>query len=191
MSNAASRPTAEQLRAELRRLDRKRGASAFVKVLLAILALLIVAGVLVTVLLPGYVIYGDSMAPALNEGDIVLCLPNATLRSEDIIAFRYGERILIKRVIGRPGDTVEITPEGNVLLNGVLLPEPYCSSPAQGATDFEYPLTVPARCYFVLGDRRGSSVDSRNSILGFIHEDQIIGRIVAVIWPLNKFSINR
>ena len=191
MSNPASRPTAEQLRAELRRLDKKRGISGFGRVLLVLLALLILAAILVMVFLPGYVIYGDSMSPALNEGDIVLCLPNISIWSGDIIAFRYGERILIKRAIGRPGDTVEITPEGSVLLNGVLLPEPYCSSPAQGATDFVYPLTVPAQSFFVLGDRRGSSVDSRNSILGFINEDQIIGKVIAVIWPLNRIKVYR
>ncbi len=197
MSDAVqSRPTADQLRAELDRVSRRRGGAVFWKILLILLLLVLIAAVLAVVFLPGFVIYGNSMAPSLIEGDVVLAWPCRSAEPEqfdsklfpmpqsgDLVAFRYGERVLIKRVIGCPGDTVEILKDGTVILNGNALHEDYAEI-STSVSDVKFPCTVPEGSYFVLGDNRGSSVDSRNSIIGFVTSESVIGRIFLSIWPL-------
>ena len=187
MDDYTARPTAEQLRTELARLDRKRHGSVFGKVLLILLLLILIAAALGVIFLPGFVIYGSSMSPSLDEGDIVISWPYAEIDNGDLVAFRYGERVLVKRVIGSAGDSVELSPDGSVRRNGFNLYEPYATFASDGgAAEMEYPVTVPEGSYFVLGDNRGNSVDSRNSIIGFVTEDQMIGQISLQIWPLNR-----
>ncbi len=190
MEDYTARPTAEQLRAELERLDRKRHSSVFGKVLLILVLLIMIAAALGIIFLPGFVIYGSSMAPSLEEGDIVISWPYAEIDNGDLVAFRYGERVLVKRVVGSAGDSLELAPDGSVRRNGFSLYEPYVTLSSGGEeTELEYPVTVPDGSYFVLGDNRGNSVDSRNSIIGFVTDDQMIGQISLQIWPLNKIRL--
>ena len=190
MDDFQSRPTTEQLRAELARLTQKKSGSVFGKLLLIFLLLILIAAAVGIILLPGFVIYGSSMAPALEEGDIVISWPYAEIDNGDLVAFRYGERVLVKRVVASSGDKVEVLPDGSVLRNGFTLYEPYATlNDGQEQTDLEYPLTVPEGSYFVLGDNRENSVDSRNSIIGFVSGDQMIGQISLQIWPLNKIKL--
>ena len=189
MEDYSARPTTEQLRAELERMSRKRRGSVFGKILLILLLLILIAAAVGIILLPGFVIYGSSMEPSLEEGDIVISWPFTEIDNGDLVAFRYGERVLVKRVIASGGDSVEIKDDGSVHRNGFTLYEPYATLSPDGSTDLEYPVTVPTGSYFVLGDNRGNSVDSRNSIIGFVKEDQVIGQISLQVWPLNKIRL--
>ena len=118
------RPTAAQLRLELERESKKRKFPRFLKVLLFLLVVVLIAAITFFCLLSGYVVYGDSMMPTLQEGDLVLAIPNAQTQPGDLVAFRHDERILIKRAVGAPGDQIEVSDNGTVRINGVDLSEP-------------------------------------------------------------------
>ena len=128
------------------------------------------------------------MTPGLDEGDIVVSVKGGELSAGDIVAFYYNNRILVKRVIALPGQRVNIDDDGNVYIDNVMLDEPYLAGKAAGQSDIAYPFTVPENTYFVLGDHRETSVDSRNSIIGCISPDEIVGKIVFRVWPLKDFG---
>ncbi len=182
-------PTSDQIRRELERMQKKSGASVFFRVLLILLIILLIGVFTFLCLMSGYSVYGDSMSPTLREGDIVLAIPNAPIRPGDMISFRHEERVLIKRAVAGPDDRIEVLVDGNVRLNGVMLPEPYALFSDQGANDMVYPLDIPEHSWFVLGDNRGSSVDSRSSILGLVDDEQVLGRIFLRVWPLSRFQL--
>ena len=186
---APRRPTVDQLRRELDRLEKKRGLPLAVRVILFLLVVVLVAAITFLCLLSGYVIYGNSMSPTLEEQDLVLAIPNAKISAGDMVAFRHEERILIKRVAGAPGDQIEVTDDGHVRLNGYDLYEPYALFSNSGTNDMTYPLDIPEQSWFVLGDNRGSSVDSRSSILGLIDEEQMLGKVFIRVWPLSRFQL--
>ena len=189
---AVRRPTSDQLRREIERLeqmDKKRGMPIALRIILFLIIVLIIAAVTFFCLLSGYVIYGNSMSPTLLEKDLVLAIPNAEIHSGDLVAFRNGDRILIKRVIASPNDSIEVLPDGHVRLNGADFREPYALYSDSGVNDMEYPLDIPAHSWFVLGDNRGSSVDSRSSIIGLIDADQMLGKVFIRIWPLNRIEV--
>ena len=186
------RPTADQLRRELERLDqldRKRGLPTALRVVLFLVVVILIAAVTFFCLLSGYVIYGNSMYPTLLEQDLVLAIPNAEIHSGDLVAFRHEERILIKRAIAGPHDSIEVLDNGHVRLNGKDLIEPYAFFSDSGVNDLDYPIDIPAGSWFVLGDNRGNSVDSRSSIIGLIDDDQILGKVFIRIWPLPRFEV--
>lgn len=147
-----------------------------------------VAVLVATLFLPVLQIYGTSMTPSLNEGDIVLSVKASHFKRGDIVAFYYNNKILCKRVIGMPGDTINIDEDGNVTVNGKPLDEPYLSEKALGDCNIELPFQVPENRYFVMGDQRAASADSRNTALGCVSEEQVVGRIVFRVWPLNSFG---
>lgn len=183
------RPTAAQLRLELERESKKRKFPRFLKVLLFLLVVVLIAAITFFCLLSGYVVYGDSMMPTLQEGDLVLAIPNAQTQPGDLVAFRHDERILIKRAVGAPGDQIEVSDNGTVRINGVDLSEPYAQFAAGAANDITYPFQVSDGSWFVLGDNRGSSVDSRSRILGTIDNRQMLGKIFIRVWPLTRFEV--
>ena len=143
---------------------------------------------LATLFFPVLKIYGNSMSPTLDEGQIVVALKGSSFDTGDIIAFYYNNKILVKRVICGAGDWVNIYEDGSVLVNGSLLDESYLSEAAYGACDLELPYQVPEGQIFVMGDQRLSSIDSRSSIVGCVSQEQIVGRIVLCIWPLRDFG---
>ena len=183
------RPTTDQIRKELARMEKKRGLSTALKVLVFLIVVLLVAAITFFCLLSGYVIYGNSMSPSLNEKDLVLAIPKAPVKTGDLAAFRHEDRILIKRVIAGPGDRVEVLNDGRVIINGSELYEPYAFYSTGGVNDMSYPLDIPEHTWFVLGDNRGSSVDSRSSILGLIGDEQMQGKVFVRVWPLNRFQL--
>ena len=155
----------------------------------ALIVVAAVAALLATLVLPVLQIAGTSMEPSLMDGDIVLLVKTNQLETGDLCAFYYSNKILIKRIIATPGDYIWIEADGTVYLNGQPLDEPYVTEKALGECDIEFPYQVPENAYFVMGDKRETSIDSRSSVIGCIAEDQIIGRIICKIWPLSEFKI--
>ena len=182
-------PELESLQKELKREKYKR---RFRKVLRSTISVLIVvaavAALIATLVLPVLQIAGTSMEPSLNDGDIVLLAKTDRLQGGDLCAFYYSNKILIKRVIATPGDYIKIESDGTVLLNGEPLDEPYVSQKALGECDVTFPYQVPENNYFVMGDKRESSIDSRSSVIGCIPADQMIGKIFCKFWPLSEFT---
>jgi signal peptidase I len=182
-------PQMDALKKELKRERYKRRFRRLLRSTVnALIVVAAVAAMVATLVLPVLQIAGTSMEPSLNDGDIVLLMKTERLESGDLCAFYYSNKILIKRIIGTPGDYVWINPDGTVYLNGTELQEPYISEKSLGECDVEFPYHIPENHYFMLGDRRETSIDSRSSIIGGIAEDQIIGKILCKVWPLSELQ---
>ena len=147
-----------------------------------------IAVLVATLALPVLQIYGSSMTPSLSDGEIVVSVKTAEFEKEDIVAFYYNNKILVKRVIARAGEWVEIDQDGQVYVNGELIEEPYITDPALGECDIQMPYQVPEGRIFVMGDHRAVSVDSRSQTVGCVAEEQVVGKLVFRIWPLNQFG---
>lgn len=184
-----SLPTAEQLDMERRRLRYKRRYNRTLRSTVAILIVVAALAVLAATLwMPVLRVYGSSMAPTLHNGEILISVKTKDFSSGDIIAFYHGNKLLIKRYIAGSADYVNIDESGDVSVNGTLLEEPYLAEKAYGEADIEFPYQVPDQRYFVMGDNRSVSIDSRSSIVGCIAGDQIVGKVVFRVWPLSAFG---
>ena len=183
-------PTTEELGAEL---ERVRGRKRFLKLLYNTVASLIVVAavaVLVSMLfLPALRVTGVSMTPTLHNDELVVCRRIGGFEKGDIIAFYHNNKILLKRVIGVAGDVIDIKTDGSVYVNGEKLDEPYVDSLSYGTCDIELPYQVPDNRYFVMGDHRSESIDSRTKEIGCIVEEMIIGKVIWCIWPLGSIKI--
>lgn len=182
-------PSLEEIQHERKRIRRglyyRQSLRSTVSVLVVVAA---VAVLIATLFLPILQISGDSMSPTLEHNEIVVLLKTKEFDRGDLIGFYYQGKILLKRVIALPEDEVVIDSEGNVYVNQYLLEEPYVTEKVLGDCDLEFPYKVPGTGYFVLGDRRSNSVDSRNSVVGAIPREDIIGRIFVRVWPLSDIS---
>ena len=185
----ASLPTIDQIATERKR---SRWKKTYFKALRGTISVLTyvaaVAALIATLVLPVLQIEGTSMEPTLVNGDIVLLTKTTALGRSDICGFAWNNKILIKRVIGIPGDWIEMDTDGTVYLNGEKLDEPYAEQIAFGECDLEFPFQVPQEQYFVLGDMRESSIDSRNTLIGCVENDQIIGKVFFRVWPLKDLQ---
>ena len=183
------KPTAEQLKAELAREQYKsRYSSTLRSTIYLLIVIAAVAVLMATLFFPVFRIYGSSMSPTVNEGEIVVSLKGSTFKSGDVIVLSFNNKLLVKRVIAGPGQWVDIDIDGNVFVDEVMLDEPYLTEKAYGDCTIEFPYQVPDERYFVMGDNRRTSQDSRSSAVGCIAEEQIIGRAILRVWPLDKFS---
>lgn len=182
-------PDAEQIEKELNREKYKRKyKSVFRSTVFTLITVAAVAILVATLWLPVLQIYGSSMTPTLSDGDIAVSLKTGDCSTGDVIAFYYNNKILIKRVIARAGDWVDIDEDGNVYVNDVLLDEPYVTEKAFGDCNIELPYQVPESRLFVMGDHRSVSTDSRNTSVGCVSDEQIVGKIVFRVWPFKQIG---
>ena len=183
-------PTVEQLHAELDRVKYQKRYNRVLRSTIYTLVVVAAVAVLVaTVWLPVLQIYGASMTPTLSEGNIVVSVKGSDFKQGDLVAFYLGNKILVKRCIAGPVQWVDIDSDGNVYVDGKLLDEPYLTEKAFGDCNIQLPYQVPDNRYFCLGDHRATSVDSRNTNVGCVSEEQIVGKIVFRVWPLAEFGV--
>lgn len=182
-------PDIPQLEAELKRVQYKRRyATVLRSTVYTLITVAAIAVLVATLWMPVLQIYGSSMTPTLSNGNIVVSVKSGDFQTGDIIAFYYNNKILIKRVIAGPGDWVNIEEDGTVYVNNEKLEEPYLTEKALGDSNIEMPYQVPESRLFVMGDHRSVSVDSRSTAVGCVAEEQIVGKILFRVWPLNEFG---
>jgi signal peptidase I len=185
-----SRPTSGQLRNEL---EYERFKSRNTKKLISvagILAVVVAVSIICTTFFFTVMrIQGHSMEPLLYENELILVLKTNEFDRGDLVAFYYNNKILIKRVIGFSGDWVNIDATGDVYVNGEKQNEPYVLDKCLGNGDVDFPYQVADSHLFVLGDHRSTSSDSRDSMIGTVAEEQIVGKVALRFWPLSKFSL--
>ena len=182
-------PTVQQLEQELKREAYRKRYRRMLGSTISTLIVVAAAVVLIShLLLPILRIYGPSMTPTLTDGNIVAAIRKGSYERADIIAFYYNNKILVKRVIGLPGEWIDMDENGNVSINGQTLQEPYLKEKAFGECDIQFPYQVPDSRYFVMGDHRSVSSDSRNSDVGCVSEEDIVGTLVFRLWPLNELG---
>lgn len=182
-------PAIEQIEREKKRLRHKRRYRRTLKSTLAVLVVVSALAVLAATLwMPVLRIYGASMTPTLKNGEIIFTVKTSDFEEGDIIAFYYNNKILVKRVIAKAGDWVDMDEDGTVYVNSVKIDEPYLTEKAYGDTNIEMPYQVPDGKVFVMGDRRSTSVDSRNKLIGCVSQEQVVGKIIFRIWPLNRLG---
>jgi signal peptidase I len=179
-----------ELEAELRRTQRKHTYRSTLMSTISSLVIVAAIAVLVSMLwLPVLQVVGESMTPSLSEGEIVISPKGTTFEKGDVIAFYFNNKILIKRVIANAGEWVDIDESGNVYVNNVLLDEPYVSEKAFGDCNIKLPYQVPDGKTFVMGDHRATSADSRNTAVGCVAEEQVVGKVLLRLWPFNRIGV--
>lgn len=182
-------PELSELEAELERVRyRTRYGRTLRSTVYSLVIVAAVAVLVATLWMPVLRTYGESMTPTLNEGDILVTVKTDDFREGDIVAFYYNNKILVKRVIASSGEWVDIDDEGIVYVNNEPLYEPYIAEPAIGDCNIQLPYQVPDGRVFVMGDHRATSIDSRNESVGCVAQEQIVGKIVFRVWPLNKIG---
>lgn len=180
---------AADIQAEVQRLQqKKRNRMIFRNTLIFLLAVVALAVLLAQTIFPVMQTLGNSMAPTLQQGDTLVAVKTSKLHKGDLVAFYFNNRLLVKRVIGLPGDTVDIDKKGQVTVNGKALKEPYVKNMVKGEVNIKLPFEVPQERYFVLGDDRETTIDSRNSIVGTVAPDQLVGKVVLRVWPFERFG---
>lgn len=182
-------PAVEQLEAELKRVKYKRRYKSVLKsTIFTLITVAAIAVLVATLWLPVLQIYGSSMTPTLQDGEIVFSVKTSELAPGDVVAFYYNNKILVKRVICGPGDWFNMDEDGFVYVNDQKLEEPYLTERSLGDTNIELPYQVPADRFFVMGDHRATSVDSRNTAVGCVAQEQIVGKIIFRIWPIDRLG---
>ncbi len=180
----------EEVKEELSRLKERERYLKKVQKTLSILVVVAAISVLVATLwMPVLKIYGSSMDPTLENGQIVVSIKAKKLKSGDVVAFWQGNKLLVKRVIASPGQKVDIDVNGKVFVDGKAISESYLDSESLGNTDIDFPHQVEESRWFCMGDNRESSIDSRSAVIGDISKEQIEGKVLFSVWPLNKIGI--
>lgn len=182
-------PPRKELEIELKRIRyRENYMKTFKSTVYILVTVAAIAIIIATMLLPVLRIFGTSMSPSLQDGDIIVAMKGSEFEKSDLIAFYYNNKILVKRVIANAGDWVDIDEAGVVKVNGVEIDEPYLDDKALGECDIELPYQVPEGRIFVMGDHRSISIDSRHTSLGCVADEQIVGKLLFRIWPLTEIK---
>lgn len=189
MGRYLGKPTPEQLEEELRRVKYKRRYRTVLRsTVYTLITVAAIAILVATLWLPVLQIYGNSMTPTLQDGEILFSLKTSDFETGDVIAFYYNNKILVKRVICGPGDWIDIDGDGTVYVNEVRIDEPYLTEKALGECNITLPFQVPDGRYFVMGDHRTLSIDSRNTAVGCVAQEQIVGKILFRVWPISRIG---
>ncbi len=184
------RPSVKELELELQRVEKQRKTKSIVKNCLYLFLIVAALTVLVsTKVLPIFRIYGSSMEPTLRSGEIIVAIKTKKYEKNDIVAFYYNNKILVKRVIAIEGQWVDMDENGKVKVDGIYIDEPYILNTTEGECDLELPYQVPDGSVFVMGDNRLISMDSRSNSMGAIPKEQMIGKLMIRLWPLQKIGI--
>ena len=187
---SVERPASDQIRQEIRRVEmRSRFGSVMRNTLAVLLSVAAIAVLVATFLMPVFRIYGSAMTPTVAENEIVVAVKTSKPEKGDIVAFYYHHRILVRRVIAGPGDLVSVDEYGNVEVDYHRIVERYARPKSAGGTDVEYPVRVPDDGWFVLGDNRMGSIDSRHSVIGCVSDDQMIGKVICCVWPFSSIRV--
>ncbi len=182
--------TKEAIIEEKNRVEKQRKFQQIIKTTLYVLVLVAAISVLAaTIFLPVLQVSGSSMEPTLSDDDVIVLWNTNHFDTGDLVGFYYQNKLLLKRVIAGPGDMVDIDENGNVSVNDQPLEEPYLQVKSLGDSDLDYPYQVPESRYFVMGDNRTTSIDSRSSAIGCIEVDQIVGKVFLRVWPIKKVSL--
>lgn len=190
--DSAELPSPDEVEQERKKLAaRKRYRRVLRSTVGILIVIAAVAVLLATLFFPVLQVSGDSMEPTLEDRDVIVLVKSGSYETGDLCSFSWQNKLLIKRIIGGPGDVVDIDENGVVSVNGAVLDEPYVDDLALGDCDMTFPYQVPENRYFVLGDQRSVSVDSRDSSIGCVEAEQIVGRVFLRVWPLSEFSLIR
>lgn len=182
-------PSAQQLESELKQIKYRKDFRRILRSTISSLLVVAAIAVLVSMLfLPVLRVTGSSMTPTMQNDELIICSKRSNFKQGDIVAFYYNNKILLKRVIGTAGDSINITEDGTVYVNGNKLDEPYVSELALGTCDIEMPYQVPDNRIFVMGDHRSVSIDSRSSTVGCIADEYVIGKVIFRIWPFESIG---
>lgn len=182
-------PTVAQVEAELEKELSKKEYNRVVRtILFALMVTAAVAVIIAVLMFPVLRMSGTSMTNTLMEGDIVVTMNSSDFTTGDVIAFHYNNNLLVKRVIAVTGDWVDIDKDGNVFVNGEQLDEPYVTDKALGECNITLPYQVPEERIFVMGDHRATSIDSRNTAVGCVSKDLVVGKLLIRVWPLSDFG---
>ena len=182
-------PTAKQIETEiLREKYNQKYKQVLRSTVYSLIVVAAVAVLIATLAFPVLQISGSSMEPTLNDEEIVVLLKTTNLKKGELCCFSYQNKLLIKRVIGLPGDKINIDTNGNVYVNDELIDEPYITDRAFGECDISFPCYVTDNHYFVLGDHRSTSIDSRSSAIGLVSEEFLVGKIFFRIWPFESIG---
>lgn len=178
-----------EVKKELGRLKEREVLKHLRKTLSVLVVVAAISVLVATLWMPVLKIYGSSMDPTLENGQIVVSIKTKKLKSGDVVAFWQGNKLLVKRVIACPGQKVDIDVNGKVSVDGKAIHESYLDSESLGNTDIDYPHQVEESRWFCMGDNRESSIDSRSAAIGDISKEQIEGKVLFSVWPLNKIGI--
>ena len=182
-------PTVDELESEIKRVRyKKRYRTVLKSTIYSLITVAAISVLVATLWLPVLQIFGNSMTPTLVNGEIVFTVKTDDFTTGDIVAFYYNNKILVKRMVAGPGDWFNMDPDGTVYINDVKIPEPYLTEAAYGETNIQLPYQVPDEKIFVLGDHRSTSVDSRNTAVGCVSQEQVVGKILFRIWPLDRIG---
>ena len=185
-------PTTEEVAAERERLAyQSRYKQVLRSTVYTLVVVAAIAALLATLFLPVLQVSGDSMNPTLQDKDVLVLVKTDRLKTGDLCGFYWQNKLLLKRIIALPGDVVALDEDGVVTVNGETLDEPYVDELALGECDIKFPYQVPENRYFVLGDHRTTSIDSRSSVIGCVEKSQILGKVFLRVWPLPVFSLFR
>lgn len=169
-----------------------------VSMIVYLAGVLVAVWLIITFLGQRTVVDGTSMMPTLRHGDNLIC-DKITYRFRDperfdivVFPYKYKPNVhYIKRIIGMPGETVQIDPMGNIYINGTILKESYGMEviARDKVGRAAQAITLGEDEYFLMGDNRNNSMDSRTDQVGNVKRSEIIGRAWLRIWPLNSFGI--